>query len=55
MLSVENKMKKILFKLNKKTYRLAVKNGEAKNFLRERFFYYISKYALETRFFLYGF
>jgi len=48
-------MKKILFQINKKTFRLAVKNGENKNFLRERFFYYISKFALETRFLLYGF
>jgi hypothetical protein len=42
-------MKKILFKINKKTYRLAVKNGEAKNFLRERFFYYISASCLNLR------
>ena len=48
-------MKKILLQINKKTFRIAVKHGEDKNFLRERFFYYISKSALETRFFLYGF
>lgn len=42
-------MKKILFKLNKKTYRLAVKNGERKNFLRERFFYYVSSACLNIR------
>jgi len=42
-------MKKILFKINKKTYRLAVKNGYAKNFLRERFFYYISASCLHLR------
>ena len=42
-------MKKILFKLNKKTYRLAIKNGEHKNFLRERFFYYISASCLNLR------
>ena len=42
-------MKKILFKINKKTYRLAVKNGEHKNFLRERFFYYISASCLNLR------
>jgi len=42
-------MKKIFFKLNKKTYKLAVKNGEAKNFLRERFFYYISASCLHIR------
>ena len=42
-------MKKILFKLNKKTYRLSVKNGEAKNFLQERFFYYISASCLHLR------
>ncbi len=42
-------MKKILFKLNKKTYRLAVKNGEQKNFLRERFFYYLSASFLNLR------
>lgn len=42
-------MKKILFKLNKKTFRLAVKNGEQKNFLRERFFYYISASCLNLR------
>jgi hypothetical protein len=42
-------MKKILFKLNKKTYRLAVKNGEQKNFLIERFFYYISASCLNLR------
>jgi ribosomal protein L9 len=42
-------MKKILFKLNKKTYRLAVKNGYAKNFLRERFFYYLSASCLNLR------
>ena len=42
-------MKKILFKLNKKTYKLAVKNGEEKNFLRERFFYYISASCLNLR------
>ena len=42
-------MKKILFKLNKKTYRLAVKNGEHKNFLRERFFYYLSASFLNLR------
>jgi len=42
-------MKKILFKLNKKTYRLAIKNGEAKNFLREKFFYYISASCLHFR------
>ena len=42
-------MKKILFKLNKKTYKLAVKNGEQKNFLRERFFYYISASCLNLR------
>jgi len=48
-------MKKILFKINKKTFRLAVKHGEDKNFLRERFFYYISKYCLDIRFFVYGF
>ena len=48
-------MKKILFKLNKKTYKLAVKNGEQKNFLREKFFYYLSKSFLDIRFFVYGF
>jgi hypothetical protein len=42
-------MKKILFKLNKKTFRLAVKNGEQKNFLRERFFYYLSASCLNLR------
>ena len=42
-------MKKILFKINKKTYRLAVKNGEKKNFLRERFFYYVSASCLHFR------
>jgi hypothetical protein len=42
-------MKKILFKINKKTFRLAVKNGEQKNFLRERFFYYISASCLNLR------
>ena len=42
-------MKKILLKINKKTYRLAVKNGEKKNFLRERFFYYISASCLHLR------
>jgi len=42
-------MKKILFKINKKTYRLSVKNGKAKNFLRERFFYYISASCLHLR------
>jgi len=42
-------MKKILFKINKKTYRLAIKNGEQKNFLRERFFYYISASCLNLR------
>ena len=42
-------MKKILFKLNKKTYRLAVKNGERTNFLRERFFYYVSSACLNIR------
>ena len=42
-------MKKILFKINKKTFRLAVKNGEAKNFLRERFFYYLSASCLNLR------
>ena len=42
-------MKKILFKLNKKTFRLAVKNGEQKNFLRERFFYYLSANCLNLR------
>ena len=42
-------MKKILFKINKKTYRLAVKNGEEKNFLRERFFYYVSASCLNLR------
>ena len=42
-------MKKILFKINKKTFRLAVKNGEKKNFLRERFFYYISAGCLHLR------
>jgi len=42
-------MKNILFKLNKKTYRLAVKNGYAKNFLRERFFYYLSASCLNLR------
>ena len=42
-------MKKILFKINKKTYRLAVKNGEQKNFLRERFFYYVSASCLNLR------
>ena len=42
-------MKKILFKINKKTYRLAVKNGNAKNFLRERFFYYLSASCLNLR------
>jgi hypothetical protein len=42
-------MKKILFKINKKTYRLAVKNGEQKNFLRERFFYYVSAVCLNLR------
>ena len=42
-------MKKILFKLNKKTYKLAVKNGEHKNFLRERFFYYVSSACLNIR------
>lgn len=42
-------MKKILFKINKKTFRLAVKNGERKNFLRERFFYYLSASCLNIR------
>ena len=42
-------MKKILFKLNKKTFHLAVKNGEQKNFLRERFFYYLSASFLNLR------
>jgi len=42
-------MKNILFKLNKKTYRLAVKNGARKNFLRERFFYYLSASCLNLR------
>jgi len=42
-------MKKILFKINKKTFRLAVKNGEQKNFLRERFFYYLSASCLNLR------
>ncbi len=42
-------MKKILFKLNKKTFRLAVKNGEQKNFLREKFFYYLSASCLNLR------
>jgi hypothetical protein len=42
-------MKKILFKINKKTYKLSVKNGYAKNFLRERFFYYVSAVCLNFR------
>ena len=42
-------MKKILFKLNKKTFRLAVSHGEKKNFLRERFFYYLSASCLHFR------
>ncbi len=42
-------MKKILFQINKKTFRLAVFHGENKNFLRERFFYYLSASCLNLR------
>ena len=44
-----------LFRSGKVCYSLAVSNGENKNYKTEKFFYALSKFSLEARFFLYGF
>ena len=45
----------LLFRSGKVFYALAVENGENKNYKMEKFFYALSKFSLEARFFLYGF
>ena len=53
--NMKNTIRNLLFRSGKIFYSLAVKNGEDKNYKMEKFFYTLSKFSLETRFFLYGF
>ena len=48
-------LRNLLFRFGKVFYALAVENGENKNYKMEKFFYSLSKFFLEARFFLYGF
>ena len=48
-------LRNFLFRSGKVCYSLAVSNGENKNYKAEKFFYFLSKFFLDARFFLYGF
>jgi len=48
-------IRNFLFRSGKVFYSLAVSNGENKNYKTEKFFYALSKFFLEARFFIYGF
>ena len=52
---MKNTIRNLLFRSGKVCYALAVSNGENKNYKTEKFFYALSKFSLEARFFLYGF
>ena len=52
---MKNTIRNLLFRSGKIFYSLAIKNGEDKNYKIEKFFYSLSKFSFETRFFLYGF
>ena len=53
--NMKNTIRNLLFRSGKIFFALAVKNGEEKNHKIEKFFYSLSKFSFETRFFLYGF
>lgn len=48
-------LRNFLFRSGKICYALAVQNAENKNYKTEKFFYALSKFFLDARFFLYGF
>lgn len=50
-----NTIRNFLFRSGKVCYSLAVSNGENKNYKTEKFFYFLSKFFFDARFFLYGF
>ena len=54
-ITLNKTFRNFLFRSGKVCYALAVSNGENKNYKTEKFFYTLSKFFLETRFFLYGF
>jgi len=53
--NMKNTIRNLLFRSGKISYALALKSGENKNYKLEKFFYSLSKFSFETRFFLYGF
>lgn len=54
-ITLNKTLRNFLFRSGKICYALAVQNAENKNYKTEKFFYALSKFSLETRFFLYGF
>lgn len=54
-ITLNKTLRNFLFRSGKVCYALAVENGENKNYKTEKFFYALSKFSLEARFFLYGF
>lgn len=53
-ITLNKTLRNFLFRSGKVCYALAVEHGENKNYKMEKFFYFLSKFSFEARFFLYG-